>query len=320
MILLWGLPGDSPVDMVHGALQKSGCDVAFFDQRSVLDSEIELCIGSAVEGTLRIGERIIDLCKVSAVYLRPYEFYQIPHIQRAGQGSLSWRHAERMEELLMTWVELTTALVVNRPSAMAANGSKPYQAAWIRSFGFEVPETLITTDPDAVLEFWPRHGTIIYKSVSAVRSIVTRLTEAHLARLEHVAWCPTQFQQYIPGTDYRVHVVGSQVFASQVVSDGDDYRYAARQGGTTSIYPYDLPEEIALRCINMAAAMELPVAGIDLRCTPEGVWYCFEVNPSPGFAYFQDSTQQPIDEAIARLLMSGAIMKERSTFHGSYRD
>jgi len=52
----------------------------------------------------------------------------------------------------------------------------------------------------------------------------------------------------------------------------------------------------------MAGVMGLPVAGIDLRCTPDGIWYCFEVNPSPGFTYFQDETNQPIAEAIARLL------------------
>lgn len=310
MILLWGLPGDTPLAMVHSALQKSGQNVAFFDQRAVLESEIDLCIGSTVEGTLRIGAQIIDLRDVSAVYLRPYEFHQLPHIQRAGKDSPSWRHAENIEELLMSWVELTPALVVNRPSAMAANGSKPYQMDWIRSFGFEVPVTLITTDAEAVLEFWRCHCAVVYKSVSAVRSIVSLLTEAHMARLDNVVWCPTQFQQYIPGTDYRVHVVGPEVFASQVVSDGIDYRYAARQEATTTIYPYDLPEEIEARCRRMAAAMGLLVAGIDLRCTPDGVWYCFEVNPSPGFSYFQDSTQQPIDEAIARLLMAGNFETE----------
>ena len=37
----------------------------------------------------------------------------------------------------------------NRPSAMASNGSKPYQAAIIQSVGLATPPTLITTDPAA---------------------------------------------------------------------------------------------------------------------------------------------------------------------------
>jgi glutathione synthase/RimK-type ligase-like ATP-grasp enzyme len=56
----------------------------------------------------------------------------------------------------------------------------------------------------------------------------------------------------------------------------------------------------------MAHALCLPLAGIDLRRTPEGEWYCFEVNPSPGFTWFQDSTGDAIDQAIADLLLAGA--------------
>jgi hypothetical protein len=51
--------------------------------------------------------------------------------------------------------------------------------------------------------------------------------------------------------------------------------------------------------------MGLLVAGIDLRCTPEGQWFCFEVNPSPAFTYYQAVTHQPVDEAIAQLLVDG---------------
>jgi D-alanine-D-alanine ligase-like ATP-grasp enzyme len=48
----------------------------------------------------------------------------------------------------------------------------------------------------------------------------------------------------------------------------------------------------------------LLVAGIDLRRTPAGEWYCFEVNPSPAFTFYQDASRPPIAEAIARLLAS----------------
>ena len=56
------------------------------------------------------------------------------------------------------------------------------------------------------------------------------------------------------------------------------------------------------RCRRLAAGVNLPVAGIDLRVTAKGEWYCFEVNPSPGFTYYQDATGQPIAEAIAQFL------------------
>ncbi len=304
MILLWGLAGDAPLTAVRNVLCRQGAPVVFVDQRAVLETVIDLIVGVDVGGTLRIGDQTVDLGAVTAVYLRPYDSRRLPHVERAGQGSPAWNHALNVEDALLSWIELTPSLVVNRPTAMATNGSKPYQVSQIRLLGFGVPESLITNIPDAAQQFWTRHGTVIYKSISNVRSIVSRLTPAHLDRFEDIAWCPTQFQQYIPGHDYRVHVVGNDIYACEVVSQADDYRYALRQGASVEIRPYDLPGDCADRCRQLAETMGLVVAGIDLRCTPDGAWYCFEVNPSPGFTYYQDATGQPIADAIARLLIT----------------
>jgi len=302
MILLWGLSADTPLAAVRDALEQQGHPIAFIDQRTVLDTEVELGVGLSVEGRVRTRTQVIDLSTVTAAYLRFYSSQQLPVVERAGQGSDAWHHAADVDDAMMSWAELTPALVVNRPSAMASNDSKPYQAALIRSSGFAIPDTLITTDPNAASEFWVRHGTVIYKSISSIRSIVSRLTPEHMERLDNVTWCPTQFQQYIPGNDYRAHVVGEEVFACEVVSTADDYRYATRQGATVEIRPYTLPKRIADRCVALTTALKMKVVGIDLRCTPNGEWYCFEVNPSPAFTYYQNTTGLPIDEAIARLL------------------
>jgi D-alanine-D-alanine ligase-like ATP-grasp enzyme len=48
------------------------------------------------------------------------------------------------------------------------------------------------------------------------------------------------------------------------------------------------------------------VTGIDFRRDPEGRWYCFEVNPSPAFSYYQNASGQPIDETIADFLVRSA--------------
>ena len=46
--------------------------------------------------------------------------------------------------------------------------------------------------------------------------------------------------------------------------------------------------------------------GIDLKETPDGEYYCFEVNPSPGFLFYEQGTGQPISKALADLLHQGA--------------
>jgi glutathione synthase/RimK-type ligase-like ATP-grasp enzyme len=186
---------------------------------------------------------------------------------------------------------------------VASNNSKPYQLRLIHSFGFAVPETLVTTDPDVARAFWEKHGEVIYKSISATRSRVSRLLPEHVERLSDVSSCPTQFQEYIPGIDHRVHVIGDEVFACQVLCEADDYRSPGSH--TIELQACQLPEEIEDRCWRLTAALQLSLAGIDLRRTPEGRWICFEVNTSPAFTYYEQGTRQPIADAIARHLANG---------------
>jgi len=194
--------------------------------------------------------------------------------------------------------------VLNRPSAAASNSSKPYQAGLLRAHGFDVPDTLITTTPSALADFRAQHGEVIFKSISGVRSIVSRFTPAHSKRIPDLTWCPTQFQQYVSGHDYRVHVVGDKVYAAEISSQADDYRYAARDGLAAEVKPATLADDLVLRCRSVAAALGLLFAGIDLRLTDEGHWICFEVNPSPGFTYYESATGQPLALAVAQLLSS----------------
>jgi hypothetical protein len=302
MILLWGIPGDAPIAEVYTALARLGRDVVLLNQHHVLDTAIDLCVDGRLRAALKIKSRTIDLHDVSALYLRPYDTRRIPAVEQAGPASAAWRHAMAVEDALLCWSELTPALIVNRPSAMASNNSKPYQASLIRALGLRTPDTLVTTDPGAALEFWERHGEVIYKSTSGVRSIVSRLTAAHHDRLTEIENCPTQFQQYIEGVDVRVHVVGNELFACEIQSAADDYRYAGRSGADVQARPCALPDEMARDCLTLSARLDLPLAGIDLRRTPSGEWYCFEVNPSPGFPFYEHATGQPISMAVARLL------------------
>lgn len=292
-VLLWGLPADGPLNRVHEELRQMGAPVVLIDQRDVMETEVCAC-------EVRVHGERFPLDAIQSVYLRNYDSTRLPHVRGSSEEAL--RHAAEVDAALIRWVATTSAFLVSPLDAMSANDSKPYQSRWISTFGWRIPQTLITTDPYAAREFWKQHGSVIYKSISSVRSRVARLTPEHDRRLEDITNCPTQFQEYISGIDYRVHVVGSEVFACQVRSEADDYRYAGDSGA--EFHPCQLPPEVEDPCIRMSAAMRLPVSGIDLRLTPEGEWVCFEVNPSPGFSAYEDVTGQPIAAAVARLLLN----------------
>ena len=301
LVLLWGLEADTPVATVRDELQSRGVPTIFVDQRAISRIDLRFTVAASVRGSIRVEGQWIDLDDVTAAYLRPYTFSRLPAIAAAGPQSDAWRHAERVNEALLGWTDTTSALLVNPFDAMEGNCSKPFQLEQIRRLGWSVPETLITTDPEAASDFWREHGDVVYKSVSSIRSRVSRLTAEHLERFRHIASCPTQFQRYVAGVDHRVHVVGEELFACRLDCDHDDYRYAGENG--LRVEACTLPPDVEARCRRTSRALGLPLAGIDLRRTPRGEWFCFEVNPSPAFTFYASRTGQPICAALARLLM-----------------
>jgi len=313
VIILWGLETDDPLRAVLECLRRMREEVIFVDQATRYSGlDIELEVGSQASGTISLSGRRFDLGSVSSVFLRPYDIRRLVNAGESEADAQLAQHALAVEDILQTWVSVTSSLVVNRPSDMSSNSSKPFQAELIRSAGFLTPETLLTTDPNAAEEFWERHGEVVYKSISGVRSIVRRLSSEHRKRIEDVVNCPVQFQEYIDGSDYRVHVVGERVFSCEIISSADDYRYGSMQGDSAKFARKQLPDDLVTRCKELARRCGLVLAGIDLRLNSRGDWYCFEVNPSPAFTVYEGATGDPISEAVAQLLARGAALSSTS--------
>ena len=307
MILLGGIPSETPLAMVARELDALGAPWAMFNQRMVADCGIAWRIeDGGVSGALTLGERSVALGDVRGVYLRLMDDRLLPEVEGLPTDDPLRQRARAFHDALLRWAEVAPCRVVNRADPQGSNGSKPYQAQLIVRHGLKVPPTLITSDPDAVLAFRAAHGTIIFKSISAVRSIVRPFEDADIGRLEAIRWCPVQFQALIAGTDIRAHVIGESVIATAIVSSHVDYRYARRDGGSVELRAVQLPDDIAARCVALSAALGLGFSGIDLKHTPDGEWYCFEVNPQPAFSYFEANTGQPIARTLARFLSDAA--------------
>src|ERR1700733_2269933 len=304
MILVGGIPSESPLALVIDALNERRADYRVFNQRKSADCSIDLSIGAnGVDGELELCEERFELRDFTAFYLRLMDDRMLPELVGAPDGSPARQHTRALHDTLYRWLEVADGRVVNRTDPQGSNGSKPYQAQLIARYGFRIPETLITNDPAAVLDFRKAHDAIIYKSMSGVRSIVKVLDDEDIARLDDIRWCPVQFQALVPGTDVRVHVVGQEVHATKIISDVIDYRYARKSGGTASVQATELPEELAARCVALTAGLGLAFSGIDLRIGPDGEATCFEVNPSPGYSYYEANTGQPIASSLARYLV-----------------
>lgn len=191
--------------------------------------------------------------------------------------------------------------VVNPFSASWSNHSKPYQAMHIQSVGLMSPATLITNDLQDARRFIRKmENGAIYKSASG-KTVGTHPIDVDSlpALLSERSW-PIQLQERVAGVDIRVHVVGNQVFSTKVVSSLTDYRYEETERLRMEISV--LPAEVAAACVRLTQGLGLHLSGIDLRETPDGRFYCFEVNTQPGFAFYEERTGEPISRALLELL------------------
>lgn len=300
MILLWGTMDDEPLAMTAAALARAGADYVFLDHRKIFTSEIEYTLDfeDIQRCTVTMNDTAIDMSAIKVAYVRGSDLNDYEEMQDRSQDDPLAVRAVRFEMELKAWLDASDALVINRSGPSATNNSKPYQLAMIRQAGFAIPETLITNDAAAAREFLSKNPDSVYKSVSGVRSIVRRVGEMQLSSIDDVRWCPTLFQRVVPGANYRAHVIGSEVLAVRIDSDQLDYRY-----GRTRMIATTLPVVIAQRCRRLTATLGLHFSGIDLMRTPQGEWFCFEVNPSPGYPYFEMLGGQAIGTAFARFMM-----------------
>jgi glutathione synthase/RimK-type ligase-like ATP-grasp enzyme len=304
MILLCGIPSETPLNLVRQQLSKLSVPSILFNQRQFKDCHLDFEVSSAgVRGSLQLAGCTYRLQDIQGIYVRLMDDRSLPELENHPPDSPLRRQSRLLHDALLRWIEIAPARVVNRMRPMASNGSKPYQAQLIQQCGFLTPETLVTNQPELVIDFARKHGRIIYKSVSGVRSIVQELHESDFPRLDHIRWCPTQFQQYIDGFNVRVHTIGEHLFATAIDTNSVDYRYATRQeGGSADLRAFDLTSDLADRCHSLARQLGLAFAGIDLKFSPDGSVYCFEVNPSPAYSYYESHTGQPIARAVASYL------------------
>lgn len=303
MVLLCGLPTETPFDLLADALEEKGVQFEIFSPRAMDNFYLYYEIRNGkTYGELACKEISIDLSTVSGVYNRIVDFSMTPEYRMLDPQSESYLKLRSSTTSFFNWLAVTKAKVVNHNKPMLSNSSKPYQMMLIKKCGFKIPESLITNNNQTVQSFLNKHQEIIYKSSSGVRSIVSKYTPGQTN--ENISSCPVLFQKCLQGVNYRVHVVGNEIFATEICSSVVDYRYAARTNQKTTLKEFHLPKDVEDKCFQLSKHLNLPFAGIDLMHSNEGEWYCFEVNPSPGYSYYENNTHQPISHALASYLAS----------------
>jgi glutathione synthase/RimK-type ligase-like ATP-grasp enzyme len=297
-VLIVGAPADPHVDVVARGLAARGAEPAVLD---FADAPARLELSSfGARGRLRLPDGDRELARVRAVYWRTANPTRASPRLRADLREFAERETRwALESTLMQ----LSARLVNAPAAVAAHRCKPAQSARVAALGVATPATLVSNCPADIRSFCAEHpGGVVVKPIGG-GAHVRRLGEPDLRRDDSMRASPMQYQQHVAGDDLRIYVVGERVFAGRIVSDG---RVDFRTDPAHRSEPLALDPREANTCRAIARALDLELAGIDIRRDPSGRWYFLEANPSPMFLRFQADTGHSIADALVDRLLSGA--------------
>lgn len=207
--------------------------------------------------------------------------------------------------------------------------NKALQLRAARHFGLSVPETIISDQPDAIIEFCGRHGGVV--AVKLISGHVFRTTDnkedtllAYTQRLslsdlqdrrEDLEVCPVFVQEYVEKEyELRITVVGSEVYACRIDSQASErtlHDWRRYDFENVEHRKTELPATITEKIIALVNNLGLNYAAIDMIRRPDGEYVFLELNPSGQWGWIEELTGLPITEAIADYLVTPPTKSER---------
>jgi ribosomal protein S6--L-glutamate ligase len=196
--------------------------------------------------------------------------------------------------------------ILNPPRAVEICVDKYLASARLAAAGLEVPATMVCQNAEQAIEaFNQLQGDVIVKPLfgSEGRGMM-RVSDADIAWRTFRTLERTQsvlyLQRYIehPGWDLRVFVLGKRVRAAMRRHANGHWRTNVAQGGKAEkIGISSEMEDLALRA---CAAVQAPLAGVDLLPGRDGRTYLLEVNAVPGWRALATVTRMDIAKEILR--------------------
>jgi len=107
MILLCGIPSETPMRLVRDHLDALGAKYVVFNQRNVADCEIQFEVNRGqVIGRLRLGKETHSLDTFRAIYTRLMDDRSLPELAEAPPDSPARNYCRGFHDVLNHWMEM----------------------------------------------------------------------------------------------------------------------------------------------------------------------------------------------------------------------
>lgn len=304
-VLIVANPGDLHARFMQNALLRRKREVRFLHiARFAQTATVSLRTTNPLHARVVDSPTILDFDDIEAVWYRRQGRPQLPFdLSGADDQAFALREWEQTLDGIV--LSLDTKFVNPVDAQRAA--VKPRQLILASSCGLRVPDTLVTSDAAAALEFIESlRGRVVHKAMSSPRqqfAATQRWREADQVFLDSLKLAPVMFQEEIVGhSDVRATVVGSKILAARIASPSDVV--------DSRLYPdapcerWSLPDEVSECLLRTMEALGLSFGTVDLKITQDNEYVFFEVNPQGQFLYIEMLTGLPITSSLADLLLS----------------
>jgi glutathione synthase/RimK-type ligase-like ATP-grasp enzyme len=204
---------------------------------------------------------------------------------------------------------------VSSPQATLQASDRAKQLSAAKAVGFNIPDTLITNDPDTARDFYHCHdGEVVIKALRHHNVVVQgkmysmftrRILIKDLPRLDDLLYAPCILQEHLPEkSELRVTVVGDDVFTAELDSHSTVRKYddIHRAVSDFPIRVFNLPERIRTHCADLIKSLGLRYGAIDFIKDDNERLVFLEVNPSGDWYWIERKTKLAITEAMVNLI------------------
>ena len=305
MILVVASPDDSHARIVARILRRAGHEVRFLDWANAAETmRIAYPIGNRVPGvSASIGEDF-DPASIDTVWYRRAPLPLLPGI----------REEDERRFAIAEWVCAVEGFLSSLPARFVSSPARQKQATKPRQLqaalraGLRIPDTLITSDPQAASKFVAHHsGKVVHKVLTATNHFFpeTRRFDEHARdALQNLPLAPTMLQEEVCGPmEFRITVVGERLYTAQILQHSGDDRVDSRLNLDRPYRASELPPDVGRRLLAMMGDLGLLFGTIDMKVASDGDYVFFEVNPQGQFLYVEILTGLPISDSVAQLLM-----------------
>lgn len=209
-------------------------------------------------------------------------------------------------------------LCVNPWESALRTENKLWQHHLAAQAGLEMPESVYTNDPSEIRRFLAKQGGMVaYKpflgalwddGTTSWGYYTSAISKGDLVEDELLQAVPGIYQELVPKAyELRVTMIGQRAFTarlnSQQTNQGQlDWRRAYED---LKMEPWDLPEDVKLRCLDLMRKLDIVFGCFDFIVTPDGRHVFLEVNQAGQFLFIEESAGIPLLDAFSEFLIQG---------------